>query len=353
MVRQPAQQMTRPSAKLLKWYDRRRRVLPWRPAPGDRADPYHVWLSEIMLQQTTVATVGRYFAEFLEKWPTVGDLAAAKLDEVLHAWQGLGYYARARNLHKCAQVVAGELNGAFPDTEARLLKLPGVGPYTAGAIAAIAFNRPASPVDGNIERVVARLFAVDEELPAAKSRIRELARGLTPKKRPGDHVQAAMDLGAAVCTPKKPACAICPLSADCAAFAAGEPETYPRKPPKAERPTRRGYAYWISDGNGSILLRRRAEEGLLGGMMEVPSSIWEEGDWQSDKALAAAPLRAPRELPGMVRHTFTHFHLELRVLAGRSKGKPDGVWCPVDRFGDHALPTVMKKVVRHALNHTG
>lgn len=345
--------MTKPATQLLKWYDRHRRVLPWRALPGETADPYHVWLSEIMLQQTTVATVGSYFVNFLERWPTVDALAAAPLDDVLHAWQGLGYYARARNLHKCAGVVASDYGGTFPDNEAELLRLPGIGPYTAAAIAAIAFDRPATPVDGNVERVISRRHAVEDPLPASKPRLKELAAELTPNKRTGDYAQAVMDLGATICTPRKPACALCPWSKDCAAFAAGTQEQYPVKAPKAERPTRRGVAYWISDGNGSILLRRRPEQGLLGGMMEVPSTDWQEGDWRMQEALKAAPISSPRELPGQVSHTFTHFHLELKVLAGQATDaeSADGVWCALDKFGDHALPTVMKKVVRHAIKH--
>lgn len=341
------------SDSLLKWYDRHRRRLPWRALPDETADPYRVWLSEIMLQQTTVATVGPYFMAFTDKWPTVNDLARAELDDVLHAWQGLGYYARARNLHKCAQAVADHHGGVFPDTEESLLTLPGVGPYTAAAIAAIAFDRPAAVVDGNVERVIARVYALDTPLPQAKPRIKELAAVLASDTRPGDYAQAIMDLGATVCTPRKPACALCPWRSMCAAFAAGTQELYPVKAPKKEKPVRRGVAFWIADDNGNILLRRRPEQGLLGGMMEVPSTPWREGEWPDDGR--PAHLDDHQELPGVVRHTFTHFHLELKVIAAQADGdtEPEGVWCPIDRFADHALPTVMKKVVRHALAHTG
>ncbi|MCG8546308.1 MAG: A/G-specific adenine glycosylase [Alphaproteobacteria bacterium] len=343
-----------PAARLLDWYDRHRRRLPWRAAPGETADPYRVWLSEIMLQQTTVATVGPYFERFVARWPTVERLAAAALDDVLHAWQGLGYYARARNLHKCAQAVAAEHGGRFPDSEAALRKLPGVGRYTAAAIAAIAFDRPAVVVDGNVERVMARLFKVEEPLPDSKARLYELAETLSPDLRPGDYAQAVMDLGATVCTPRSPRCLLCPWSGECAGKEVAE--SLPRKRPKSEKPTRRGMAFWLERRDGAILLRRRPERGLLGGMMEVPSTDWREIDTVDPTSAAAEAPLAPAEwrmLPGQVRHGFTHFHLELLVAAGRVKGRaPKGcVWCPPDAFGDHALPTVMKKIVRHALAH--
>ncbi|HVO17494.1 MAG TPA: A/G-specific adenine glycosylase, partial [Alphaproteobacteria bacterium] len=251
-----------PAAALLAWYDRHRRRLPWRAGPGERPDPYRVWLSEIMLQQTTVATVGPYFTAFLERWPDVARLAAAPLDDVLHAWQGLGYYARARNLHRCAAVVARDHGGRFPDTEDALRALPGVGAYTAAAIAAIAFDRPAVVVDGNVERVVARLHAVDAPLPAAKPELRRLAAALTPDARPGDFAQAMMDLGATLCTPRAPRCVLCPLMAGCAARTRGIAEELPRRTAKPEKPTRRGVAFFAVDADGAVLLRRRDESGL-------------------------------------------------------------------------------------------
>lgn len=340
--------------RLLGWYDRHRRDLPWRAPPGATADPYRVWLSEIMLQQTTVTAAAPYFDAFTRTWPTVAALAAADLQEVLVAWAGLGYYARARNLHRCAQVVAGTLGGRFPDTESALLDLPGVGAYTAAAIAAIAFDRPATVVDGNVERVVARLFAVETPLPAAKPALRTLAATLTPSVRPGDHAQAMMDLGATVCTPRRPRCMLCPLADGCAARAAGIAEALPRRAAKADKPTRRGTAFWLIDDAGAVLLRRRAEQGLLGGMTEVPSTEWLEGEPPAAAAVAAAaPLATDwHRLAGAVRHTFTHFHLELVVLAGRAgagRESAPGFWVPVDRLGEHALPSVMRKVVRHAL----
>lgn len=324
--------------------------MPWRVLPGMAADPYHVWLSEIMLQQTTVTTVGPYFQRFLSLWPTVADLASAHLDDVLHGWQGLGYYARARNLHKCAKIVASEHDGVFPDKEEELLKLPGIGPYTAAAIAAIAFDRRATVVDGNVERVMARLFAVEDPLPGSKKTLCELAISVTPNARFGDYAQATMDLGATICSPTKPACAICPLIDICNARRLGIEEELPIKTPKAERPTRRGVAFWTVAPDGSVLLRRRAESGLLGGMMEVPSTVWvQDGAWTTEKAIKEAPVDSDwQKINGLVRHTFTHFHLEMTVLAARvdeTEGL-EGVWCPPGKFGDYALPTVMKKVVR-------
>jgi A/G-specific adenine glycosylase len=337
---------------LLTWYDRHRRRLPWRAAPGARVDPYEVWLSEIMLQQTTVAAVIPYYQRFLTLWPRVEDLAAASLDDVLTAWAGLGYYARARNLHRAAAVVAEEHGGRFPDTEAALLKLPGIGPYTAAAIAAIAFDRPATVVDGNVERVVARLFAVETPLPAAKAELKARAEPLTPKRRPGDFAQAMMDLGATVCLPRNPKCGRCPLTRHCAADKQGIATRLPRRAPKTERPTRRAVIFWIARDGGAILLRRRPPKGLLGGMMEVPSTPWRAAPWGEAEALAQAPIATPwTELPGLVRHTFTHFHLELTVWAGRADPGQDteGRWVRLDDLGGEALPSVMRKVVRHAL----
>ena len=338
-----------PAAQLLDWYDANARVLPWRARPGETADPYRVWLSEVMLQQTTVATVTPHFGEFVARWPTVEDLARAELDEVLHAWQGLGYYSRARNLHKCAGVVAGELGGRFPDSEAELAKLPGIGPYTAAAVAAIGFGRKATPVDGNIERVVARLNAVETPMPAAKPEIRRLAEALTPDERAGDFAQAMMDLGATVCRPKAADCGTCPLASGCRAFAAGEPERYPQRAAKKPRPTRHGTVYWLTRPDGAVLVRRRADEGLLGGMMEFPSTPWREAEPDGEDIARHAPAPADwRELPGRVEHVFTHFRLLLAVRAGDATNADvaDGRWCRPRDFHTLALPTVMKKVAR-------
>ncbi|MGF1629874.1 MAG: A/G-specific adenine glycosylase [Kiloniellaceae bacterium] len=351
-----SQQGCRDAERLLAWYDRHARTLPWRARPGDPpADPYRVWLSEVMLQQTTVVTVGPYFADFLTRWPAVESLAAAPLDDVLTAWAGLGYYARARNLHRCAQVVAGELGGAFPDSEAELLKLPGIGRYTAAAVAAIAFGRRAVVVDGNVERVVARLFKMETPLPAAKAELHRLADSLTPQQRAGDFAQAMMDLGATVCLPRAPKCLLCPLEASCQAKAAGIEQELPRRQPKAVRPTRRAVAFWLLGPDGGLLLRRRPEKGLLGGMMEVPSTPWREAPWPAAEARELVPLAAEwRELPGLVRHTFTHFHFEVTVWAARAASPQVGTgrWVALDALADEALPTVMRKIIEHGLTQT-
>jgi A/G-specific adenine glycosylase len=337
---------------LLAWYDAHRRRLPWRAGAGERADPYHVFLSEIMLQQTTVKAVIPYFGAFLARWPTVRHLAAAAQEEVLSQWAGLGYYARARNLHACAKAVSERHGGAFPDDEEALLELPGIGPYTAAAIAAIAFGRKASPVDGNIERVVSRLFAVDTPLPGAKPRIKALAASLVPDRRPGDFAQAMMDLGATICTPRAPACGICPLMADCAARAQGDPARFPVKAAKGDKPTRAGTAFLAVRADGAVLLRSRPEKGLLGGMTEVPSTPWEKAGAGHADARPHAPLAAPwRPLPGAVRHVFTHFALDLVVWRAdlpATAAAPAGMRFVVPRdFGREALPSVMRKVLAH------
>lgn len=335
-------------AYLLAWYDRHRRRLPWRAEAGRRADPYHVFLSEIMLQQTTVKAVGPYFIDFLQRWPSVSDLASAPLEAVLSAWAGLGYYARARNLHACAKAVVERHGGAFPADEAALLDLPGIGPYTAAAIAAIAFDLKASPVDGNIERVVSRLYAIDTPLPKGKAEIRLRAAALTPDQRPGDFAQAMMDLGATVCTPKSPACVVCPFSPDCRARRAGDPARYPVKAPKTAKPTRTGIAFLAVRADGAVLLRQRPPKGLLGGMTEVPSTPWE-----AERPIAPAlPLAARWQvMPGVVTHVFTHFSLELEVWRAEvplaTPAPPPGQWVQPAAFAAQALPSVMLKVLRH------
>ena len=339
------------AAKLLAWYDAEGRDLPWRAPPGQRMAPYPVWLSEIMLQQTTVATVAPYFEEFLRRWPRLADLAAAPLDDVLHAWQGLGYYARARNMLRCAQEIMQNHGGAFPEEEAALLCLPGIGPYTAAAITAIAFDRPATILDGNVERVIARLRLVEMPLLAAKHELRRLAEKITPRKRPGDYAQAIIDLGATICTPRKPACAHCPWQSACRADAEGIGQTLPRRALKPARPLRHGVAFWAVRGDGQILLRRRPEKGLLGGLMEVPTSEWHDTPWQPNAARRQAPAKSSwRKLPGEVGHGFTHFRLEIMVFAGKVDGRAaiDGVWCRPERFTDYALSTLSKKIIRHA-----
>jgi A/G-specific adenine glycosylase len=329
-----------PSDALLAWWDANRRDLPWRAAAGMRPDPYRVWLSEIMLQQTTVATVRPRFAAFLARWPTVEALAAAPEAEVMSAWAGLGYYARARNLIACARKVAEEHGGRFPAAEAALRDLPGVGAYTAAAITAIAFNQRAVVVDTNVERVVARLFALEAPLPAVRPEIRRLADTLTPHRRCGDFAQAMMDLGATVCTPRSPDCGSCPLAPGCAARATGVPETFPRKAPRRTRPGRRGNAYWL-EHDGQVLLVRRPGKGLLGGMLALPSGSWSEA---SPPVADEAPIATKWSEVGTIEHVFTHFTLRLDVFAARSaNATADGIWWPIDKLGEAGLPTVFAK----------
>lgn len=383
-------QIPRPAERLLAWYGVHRRTLPWRAQPGETAEPYRVWLSEIMLQQTTVQAVAGYYRNFLRRWPTVEALAAAPLDEVLAAWAGLGYYARARNLHQAAKAVA-ERGGRFPGTVEGLRELPGIGAYTAGAIAAIAFGAREAAMDANAERVIARLFAVDEPLPGAKKKLTELCRSLLPERRSGDFVQALMDLGATICTPKRPACSRCPWTACCKALKLGIEETLPVKAPKAARPLKRGAAFVARDAAGAVFLVRRPEKGLLGGMMQPPLGPWSEDFPARAEALAQAPFEAAwKKVPGLVRHGFTHFELEVEVWVSlsppvhggsvrRSKAKPDeggkhpppissvaarrkksaspsrgeAKWIAISELHAVALPTVMRKIIAHALPDDG
>jgi A/G-specific adenine glycosylase len=336
-------------ARLLDWYDAHARDLPWRVGPRvgfAQADPYRVWLSEVMLQQTTVPHAAPYFLKFTARWPTVSDLASADDGEVMAAWAGLGYYARARNLLACARSVARDHAGVFPDTEAGLRALPGLGPYTAAAVAAIAFNRPANVVDGNVERVMARLFAVEPPLPDAKPELRARAAALVSADRPGDWAQALMDLGATVCRPRGPLCERCPIATDCAARAAGAPETWPRKRPKAARPHRYGAAFLLTR-NGDVGLVRRPPRGLLGGMLALPGSEWRAAPWSDAEALATAPAPGAWLRVAEVEHGFTHFTLTLKVW--RAEGDaPDLLWTP--RAGLDARPSVFLKAARAALN---
>jgi A/G-specific adenine glycosylase len=394
----PAISFPQPTA-LLAWYDRHRRALPWRALPGQPSDPFHVWLSEIMLQQTTVKAVAPYYSRFLARWPDVQALAGAPIEDVLKAWAGLGYYARAHNLHACARAVVERHGGKFPATEAELRALPGIGAYTAAAIAAIAFDLPASPVDGNIERVIARLFAVAAPLPAAKPRLRRLAAELTPLGRAGDFAQAMMDLGATICTPKNPACALCPWNACCVARKRGDAETFPRRIRKRQGELRRGAAFVARRAGDHVLVRTRPAKGLLGGMTEVPTTEWAE-DFNEKDAMRAAPLFSSplpsgersisrnriagnrvrrnrrrnssrsvpphpdplpdgeteicwRRIPGTVQHTFTHFPLELYVYAAElPPGTPAPAsmrWVALADIAGEALPSLMRKVIAHAL----
>ncbi|MDN2582758.1 A/G-specific adenine glycosylase [Aquibium sp. ELW1220] len=343
------------SAPLLAWYDRHHRRLPWRIGPADaragrRADPYRVWLSEIMLQQTTVQAVKPYFEAFTERWPTVEALAAAPADDIMKAWAGLGYYSRARNLKKCAETVAQAHGGRFPDDVEGLKALPGIGDYTAAAIAAIAFARPAAVVDGNVERVMTRLAAIPTPLPAAKPAIRAMVQDLLPASRPGDFAQATMDLGATICTPKRPACPLCPISEGCAAFRAGTQDEFPVKAPKAVKPVRQGAAFVAENRHGAVLLRKRAEKGLLGGMSEPPTSAW-TARVDGAAGTGAAPFAADWRAAGTVTHVFTHFELRLTVYHARADFEaPAGAWwsARADLAGE-ALPTVMKKAIETAI----
>ena len=324
------------AAALLSWYDRHARVMPWRTPPGSgiRPDPYRVWLSEVMLQQTTVAAVRAYFDRFTTRWPTVSDLAAAQDADVMAEWAGLGYYARARNLLKCARAV--QTLGAFPNDYNALLLLPGIGPYTAAAVASIAFDRPATVVDGNVERVMARLFNIEKPLPQAKPDLTKLAASLTPQTRPGDYAQAVMDLGATICTPRNPACGICPLRSFCVAYATGTQASLPRKSPKPEKPTRQGALWLARHPDGRWLIEERPAKGLLGGMIGFPGN-----GWDSKTALEAAPVTANWQEIGQIRHTFTHFHAALDVLAATTAAAPDhGTFQPVN---PENLPTLMRK----------
>lgn len=355
MPRLKASAQTSLSARLLAWYDRHRRVLPWRPPAGKRADPYRVWLSEIMLQQTTVQAVAGYYRKFLERWPTVKDLAAAKEDDVLAAWAGLGYYARARNLHATAKVVTGELGGRFPDTAEGLKRLPGVGSYTSGAIAAIAYDERQAAMDANAERVIARFYAIEIPMPKAKVDLHRLCQALVPD-RAGDFVQALMDLGSAICTPKRPACPNCPWTDDCLGRQRGIQEQLPVKAPKIARPLKRGAAFVATDKSGAVLLVKRPDTGLLASMMQPPL-----GDWSADfpsraLALKQAPFAANwTKRAGIVRHGFTHFELEVQVYAAfvAARPKAEGRWIARDKLADTALPTVMRKIVAHGLDEGG
>ncbi|PWW01899.1 A/G-specific DNA-adenine glycosylase [Hoeflea marina] len=343
------------AAPLLDWYDRHHRSLPWRVSPPDRAhgvvnDPYRVWLSEIMLQQTTVPAVMAYFESFVRQWPTVAALAAAPTEEVMKAWAGLGYYSRARNLKACAEAIVRDHGGRFPDSEAGLRALPGIGPYTAAAIAAIAFDRPAAVVDGNIERVFTRLFEIATPLPAAKPDIRRHVADATPVTRPGDFAQGLMDLGTAICTPRRPACVLCPLATGCAARKSGRQEEFPVKAPKKAKPVRRGAAFIAVDADGGVLLVRRPDKGMLGGMSGVPTSNWTvRGDGET--GVEAAPFPAEWTPAGTVSHVFTHFELRLDVFHAdvAHRGNHPGWWSSPAEIGGEALPTLMKKAIAAAL----
>lgn len=344
---------------LLRWYDHHRRAMPWRALQGQKPDPYRVWLSEIMLQQTTVATVGPYFNKFIQRWPVLADLAQASLDDVLRMWAGLGYYRRARMLHQCAVILQRDYGGIFPQSEKEFLTLPGFGPYTAAAVRAIAFDQPANVVDGNVERVMARIFAITEPMPAAKKPMRAVAARLVPAKRAGDYAQALMDLGATVCTPRSPKCEACPWQNHCQARAQGIAETLPRRIKSQAKPIRRAVAFVLFDRQGRVFLQSRPTTGLLAGMREVPSSPWLEQPMPTlKKTLRYAP--APSEwriLSEPVRHVFSHFGFEVTVAVNAKplkvsdikRLKSVGVWVALTDLKHEALPSVMKKIVMAAV----
>lgn len=339
-----AAEETLAARELLAWYDVHARDLPWRVPPGSgrRADPYRVWLSEIMLQQTTVAAVSPYYHRFTSLWPNVGALAAAEDAAVMAEWAGLGYYARARNLLKCARVLVAKYDGRFPKTADGLRALPGIGPYTAAAIASIAFDAPETVVDGNVERVMARMHEVETPLPPAKAELTLLAAAFTPRHRPGDYAQAVMDLGATICTPKSPACGICPWLLRCKARAAGIAADLPRKLPKKAKPVRLGEVYIVRAADGAILTEIRPETGLLGGMLAFPTT-----EWREERPAPAPPLAAEWAEIGQVRHTFTHFHLRLTVhhaiVPDTDTPPTRGKWRVAHDFRPSALPTLMRK----------
>jgi A/G-specific adenine glycosylase len=334
---------------LLAWYDRARRDLPWRAPTGALPDPWAVLVSELMLQQTTVATVRARFGPFLARFPTLADLAAAPLDDVLHAWQGLGYYRRARALHACAQAVVAAHGGRLPLDRDALAALPGIGPYTAAAVAAIAGGRAEVPVDANVERVLARMTALATPLPAARTRLRAVATTLAAPARAGDFAQAVMELGALVCTPRRPACLTCPWRAACRAAALGQPERYPVMAPRKQRPARFAVAFLLERGDGAVLFRRRPETGLLAGLIELPSTPWVDDPVTAEAAVPAAlPVAVPlRAIAGTVRHGFTHLELSLQLLRGAVAGPAEGLWVPPRGFAALALPTLTRKLLRH------
>jgi len=336
--------------KLLNWYDTYQRALSWRALPGYTSNPYHVWLSEIMLQQTTVVTVQTYFKDFITRWPTIEDLAAASLDEVFHLWQGLGYYSRARNLHQCAQRLVKDFNGLLPQEEKVLLTLPGIGPYTASAIAAIAYGRPTLPVDGNIVRVFARLFALKTRLPALKKEIMTIAQKILPSCRSGDVAQSLMDLGATICRPRNPDCAICPLHDVCQGRKEDIASELPYPAIKGTKPHRYGVVFWIEDPTKKIMLERRPEKGLLAGLIGLPTTEWRDRPWDlNSKDLARSislNINIWEHLPVTIHHTFTHFHLHLKVMKGQTKNSSQGIWSTFDDLSSYAFPTLMKKVIR-------
>jgi A/G-specific adenine glycosylase len=341
-------------ARALVWWDRHRRALPWRAEPGEIPDPYRVWLSEVLLQQTTAQAATPYYQAFIAKWPTVEDLAAAPVEAVISTFAGLGYYSRARNLHACAKEITGR-NGRFPSEEADLRALPGVGAYTAAAIAAIAFGRQTAPVDGNIARVLARLISLEKPIARARRELAAAARVLAPSRRAGDFAQALMDIGATLCRPRRPACGSCPLAQDCAAFQAGAPEAYPRRPEAKARPRRQGAVFFARRSDGAFLARRRPPHGLLASTIELPGKVWTSKGSDGGPAGAAPVVARWRRLPGGVEQVFTHFALRLTVYAAEFEGgAPAGCfWVTPDAVSTAGFSSMMRKAVEHALSQDG
>lgn len=338
--------------KVLDWYDAHRRILPWRALEGEQADPYRVWLSEVMLQQTTVQAVIRYFLKFIEKWPDVHALAKADNDDVMSNWAGLGYYARVRNLHKCAKIISNDYDGVFPSDQTALQKLPGIGDYTSAAIASIAFDKPANVVDGNVERVMARYHACKIAVPEGKKILKEYAAlyadGFT--KRTGDYAQALMDLGATICTPKSPACSLCPLNQNCSGYAQGTPEIYPLRAPKKERPKRYGYVYYITNKQGDVLIHKRPDKGLLGGMYGLPTSEWLENEGTLEHLRLAENKVVCTGGRSSITHVFTHFHLTLTlfscVILDNINIPLNYEWIDEEELQKLGMPTVFKKALK-------
>lgn len=334
---------------MLEWYDKHGRTIPWRVEKGQKANPYHVWLSEIMCQQTTVQAVVPYFLKFIDIWPSVGDLAAADREDVMKAWAGLGYYARARNLHKCAQVISAELDGRFPDNKDELQKLPGIGDYTSSAIATMAFNKPATVVDGNVERIIARYFKIKTPLPKGKPELKYAASLLFEKAfdRPGDFAQSLMDLGAAICTPRSPKCMLCPVRHDCQARKAGTAESLPAKVPKKAKPQKFGYVYWIENRHGKTLLQTRPDTDMMGGMIALPTSDWVLKASKCDPLHPDFIANEVHVTKNIVKHSFTHFDLTLQIVHGKSKLSENNefFWREKDQINPDEFPTLFRKAI--------
>ena len=338
---------------LLDWYDQTHRHLPWRANPGQVPNPYYVLLSEIMLQQTTVATIIDYFKYFINKWPTIEDFATATQDEIYHAWQGLGYYSRARNLHKCTQIIVSEYHNQVPQEFSKLLTLPGIGPYTAAAIASIAYDQPIVPVDSNIVRVFSRVLCLEKELPQLLDEVRLKVKDYVPIYRRGDFAQALMDLGATICKPNQPLCSHCPVQSYCLVAGTEKAKTLPRKKAKPPRPVRYGITYWYMNKQNHVWLRRRPEKGLLANLMEFPGTAWHDHPYEVTQTVSSQlPLANWNVLPNEVIHTFTHFQLRLIIVKAMGDDQPGDLLVNPENLDDYALPTLMRKVAAHVEKHS-